>query len=622
MKLLLPLILLISHCLVAQQMFQGPASGSVPSGIIKNTNDYFSEDLPGTDLLSNDLRKGENDVNNQFSYNKQDIKMFNTQKTFYKFPVINSLSVEEELNFEGPNVAGCWVPDCNVTPGPVDILIAINSIFWITDRSGNLIKQIDVNSWYSDFIGTGLVFDPKSFYDYRTKRFYMIYLYRDSSTDETLFLVSVSDDSSAEGSWNNWAVRGDLNGSTVADHYVDFPSLIVSDNAMYVAVDAIPHTGGNPVYSKLRAFPLNDLVQDSPGELNYTDLWDFRNPRFPNSILRTLKLAHDFDESENVYLTGFNVNTAPQNYIGIYEINDVFGSTTVNAISVDTSPFQLTPHMLQKGGNIPVQLFHLFYSEMFKRNDKIYIVHSTKDGSLASIHYMEVNTNSWELDDEIIKGSNGYYYGYPDLIVDEHDNAFMVFQRSSANEYPGAFYSVKAANDDNFGDDIPLMNGLGNMSILGCGSTFNYVRFGDYTDIMFDPIEQDKIWLMGEYVGSDNRSKTRIGKINVDLTSSIDSNVEEYLPDIFTLYQNYPNPFNPATNIKFEIENNAFVKVTVYDEMGQQIRLLADGEFSRGIHNLTWNGKDDNGVEVSSGVYLTRITINNKGNSIKMIFIK
>jgi len=621
MKILPMIMLILTPIVAAQQLYQGPASGFVTSGITKSTDEFSIEELPENVLPTSKEKRDKENVNFQLALFDMNLGENDNPHISNKFPRVNSIRVAEELSFDGPNAVGCWVPDCNITPGPVDVLIPINTTFWITDRNGNLLKQINVNNWFADFIGTGLVFDPKSFYDDITKRFYMIYLYRDSSIDETLILVSVSDDSTAEGNWNNWAVRGDLNGSQVADYYVDFPSLVVTNDAMYVAIDVFPHTGGNPVYSKLRAFPLNDLIQDSAAVLSYTDIWDFRNPRFPNSILRTLKLVHDYDQTGNAFLTGFNVNTAPQNYIAVYEVSDIFGAANVNSVAIDTSPFQLTPHMVQKGGGFPVQLFHLFYSEMFRRNNKIYIAHSTRDGSLASIHYMEVNTNSWQLDDEIFLGNEGYYYGYPDLIVDEEDNVFMIYERSSANEYPGVFYTAKSVNAGNFYEDLPLMEGMGNMSVLGCGSTSNYVRFGDYTDIMFDPIEKDKIWLMGEYVGSDNSWKTRVAKVSID---EIITDVAELEPiHDFKLEQNYPNPFNPSTIISYSLPQAAVVNIVIYNMLGQTVRTLVEmRNHSAGTYEVNWNGKDDSGNLVSSGTYIYRMIAGSIVESRKLTLLR
>jgi hypothetical protein len=69
---------------------------------------------------------------------------------------------------------------------------------------------------------------------------------------------------------------------------------------------------------------------------------------------------------------------------------------------------------------------------------------------------------------------------------------------------------------------------------------------------------------------------------------------------------NYPNPFNPSTTINYEIAKDASVKMEIYDAMGRKVRALVDGSKSAGYYSVVWNGRDDQGREVASGVYLYR----------------
>ena len=88
------------------------------------------------------------------------------------------------------------------------------------------------------------------------------------------------------------------------------------------------------------------------------------------------------------------------------------------------------------------------------------------------------------------------------------------------------------------------------------------------------------------------------------------------------LLGNYPNPFNPTTSISFVLPNNSFVNLDVYNMKGQKVRSLAGGSFTAGQHSIVWNGRDDNGSAVSSGVYFYRITTNEYTETKKMIMIK
>jgi hypothetical protein len=69
----------------------------------------------------------------------------------------------------------------------------------------------------------------------------------------------------------------------------------------------------------------------------------------------------------------------------------------------------------------------------------------------------------------------------------------------------------------------------------------------------------------------------------------------------------YPNPFNPSTTVAFELTAPDRVSVRVYDVSGRLVKTLADNSFSAGAHELHWNGFDNRGARVASGIYFIRI---------------
>ena len=79
-------------------------------------------------------------------------------------------------------------------------------------------------------------------------------------------------------------------------------------------------------------------------------------------------------------------------------------------------------------------------------------------------------------------------------------------------------------------------------------------------------------------------------------------------PVRLSLDQNVPNPFNPSTTIRFTLPDAGIATVAVYDVTGRSVRVLHDSHMSFGVHHVVWDGRDDVGNEVSSGVYLYRLT--------------
>ena len=87
---------------------------------------------------------------------------------------------------------------------------------------------------------------------------------------------------------------------------------------------------------------------------------------------------------------------------------------------------------------------------------------------------------------------------------------------------------------------------------------------------------------------------------------------------------NYPNPFNPSTTISFQISNeqNEQIQLEIYNMKGQKVRTLVKDILSAGCYSVGWNGTDDNGRSVSSGVYFYRLISDNQSYTKKMILMK
>jgi len=93
-------------------------------------------------------------------------------------------------------------------------------------------------------------------------------------------------------------------------------------------------------------------------------------------------------------------------------------------------------------------------------------------------------------------------------------------------------------------------------------------------------------------------------------------------PNITRLQGNYPNPFNPSTTIFFSLQESGWVTVRIFDIKGALIATVADRFFAAGRDQIIWNGKDQNGRSVSSGVYLYRFRTENYEETRKMILLK
>ena len=112
----------------------------------------------------------------------------------------------------------------------------------------------------------------------------------------------------------------------------------------------------------------------------------------------------------------------------------------------------------------------------------------------------------------------------------------------------------------------------------------------------------------------------RDGYYDVSLSSLSMDNIIP--PKEFSLGKNYPNPFNPVTNIPYGLPEDMMVMITVHDLKGRVVKTLVDRRQSAGHNSIFWNGTNDLGAPVSTGLYFYRIQSSNFSQTKKMIFLK
>ncbi len=104
------------------------------------------------------------------------------------------------------------------------------------------------------------------------------------------------------------------------------------------------------------------------------------------------------------------------------------------------------------------------------------------------------------------------------------------------------------------------------------------------------------------------------------LVSAIDIGLPA--PTEFSLLQNYPNPFNPTTNIRYDIAETADANLVIYNMLGQQVRTLVSSRQDAGRYEVMWNGLNDAGQPVATGIYIYHLQAGHYSKTIKMAYIK
>jgi len=117
-----------------------------------------------------------------------------------------------------------------------------------------------------------------------------------------------------------------------------------------------------------------------------------------------------------------------------------------------------------------------------------------------------------------------------------------------------------------------------------------------------------------------------------DLKDNADAAIAAYNPvapvtretpiKLFHLGQNHPNPFNPTTNISFTVDKEGPVELAVYDLSGRKIRTLVHDTRGPGDHMVTWDGTDEAGSRVPSGMYFYQLVSGGDSSTRKMMLVK
>ena len=90
----------------------------------------------------------------------------------------------------------------------------------------------------------------------------------------------------------------------------------------------------------------------------------------------------------------------------------------------------------------------------------------------------------------------------------------------------------------------------------------------------------------------------------------------------FNLFQNYPNPFNPETDLRYQIPKGTLIELSVYNILGKRVVTLVNEYQTKGYHTIHWNGKDEEGKLVVSGIYLAKMSANGFVGYEKMFLLK
>ncbi len=207
-------------------------------------------------------------------------------------------------------------------------------------------------------------------------------------------------------------------------------------------------------------------------------------------------------------------------------------------------------------------------------------------------------------------------------------NQFMTIAETIPNGFLRANFSadkIEELHDDS------LVVRFSDLSLSDPNSPITTWEWDFDNDGTIDATEQHPVWTyrgndlysvrLTVSNGANSLSKVRENYIRVDGVVGIEDSPGT-LPAEFILRQNYPNPFNPSTTIEYELSKTSTVVLKIYNSLGKTIKTLVNFVQAPGSKSVVWDGRDDGGNLVSSGVYLYKIIVKNDAQTKKLLLLR
>lgn len=410
--------------------------------------------------------------------------------------------------FAGIPSTGWLPPDCTMAAGPEHVVLAVNSTVAIHSKAGGaMVLQRTLTQWFANVATNLTIFDPKVLYDQHAGRWVVLAVAFRTNPNESVFLLSVSATADPIGTWFNHVLDAMKDGSRNTNNWADYPGIGVDSHALYVTANMFAFDGGFR-YAKIRVIPKPGPY--SGGTVPYFDFVRMKNA--DGSMAFTIQPCHTFGAPQVEYL----VNSSFPNgkALTFWSITQPETAPQLTRFIVNTGSYSLPPNATQKGGAPDLNTGDVRIQHAVFRGDSVWTALTTNrdwgSGNRASIHWFQIRPADRVLVQEGVYGTRASHYSYPAVCPDNNGNMIVVFSRSGSREHGSVAYSGRRATDPlgKLQSSTLLKAGVAHYQQMdGHGRN----RWGDYSGVAADPINQRLVWFYGEYASAVNTWATWVG---------------------------------------------------------------------------------------------------------------
>ena len=427
-------------------------------------------------------------------------------QTFKAAAIFSSLRLPAD--FAGPDELG-WGPlESSLAAGPSH-LIAVSTSSWAAlNKAGESLLQCDLADWFAPLVIDDeemSIFNPKAVYDQHTGRWMIVACaWSESRVFDGLnssFLIAVSQTRNPTGNWWGWRLNANLNGQDLTTYHATSLGLGLDSHAVYLTANMFDREGSFR-YAKLRILDKTPLL--TGGEIPWFDFWNLRNP--DDTPAFGVRPAHTFRAPGVEYLVNATRDGKTLTLWSLKNLPNAEPQLQRRAIS--TAEYHLPPNAPQAGTTRELDTGDTRIVNAVFRNGLLYAAHTVaanweEEENRSAIQWFQINPGAGKIVQHHIFGAQGYDYFCPTVMIDGQNNLVMVFNRSSADEFPAIRFTGRLA--------IDTQNKLHASSLLKNSIAPGPSAWGGYNGAALDP-NDIKVWIIGKYPTAESVGATWIGE--------------------------------------------------------------------------------------------------------------
>ena len=423
--------------------------------------------------------------------------------------------------FDGPSESDTHVfpPDPQVASGPTQVVVAVNTLLAVYDKTGLLEGSFQqLSSFFSGLGVTGQISDPRLIYDQVNNRFILSAADVDLTNFTTGYvLLAISQTSDATGVWNKYAINfKGRNATNTTNTFPDFPGLGLRSTAVYVTSNqfelnsqCVAQLANSPCSFSdawIEVLDLADLLAGNP-TLTVTTFKEIKTAS--GQLAFSIQPALTYGTSDTEFLISASFSGNPSSALNVFAISSS-GTLLLSEADLPVSPFSLPPDAAQASSNVPIDTGDFRLLNAVWNNGSLWsaqnVAASSGVGSVArwyEIGATGLSTLTVKQSGDIAGNANAYY---PAITANSSGNATVVFETSGETEYIAVEFTGRSASDPPGTMRTPA-------GYAGVAQTYSEGRWGDYSGTSLDPDGQT-VWVIGEFSkGPDPTYGTSVAKI-------------------------------------------------------------------------------------------------------------